>query len=50
MAMDGYARKMGLHHMEVAFGRLKGEGRKLQGVLKQDQKTQALALALPLTK
>lgn len=50
MAMDDYARKMGLHHMEVAFGRLKGEGRKLQRVQQQDEKTPALAPAPPLTQ
>lgn len=48
--MDDYARKMGLHHMKAAFGRLKEEGKKLQRVLEQDQKTQAPALALPLTQ
>lgn len=38
----------GLQHMEAAFGRLKREGKKLHRVL--EQKTQALALALPLTQ
>lgn len=49
MAMGWLRQKTGLPHTELALGSLKGEGRKLQRVREQEQKSQALARALPLT-